>query len=183
MSTRGSRPTRTEFPHRRTAASRRSEKGSKVRFLGGYPVRSEPWGLSPRLSIPGAFTFLAYGGEKPRPLVFRGKPLPSSGQSAILTWSCPSGPPECNLVAGRGAVWLARLNGVQKVASSNLVAPTRKARRSKELRRAFFFRYCRQHRSALRLRYGRKIFRPAKNRAERRSGPVVSRAAVVRIGP
>ena len=26
--------------------------------------------------------------------------------------------------AGRGAVWLARLNGVQKVASSNLVAPT-----------------------------------------------------------
>jgi hypothetical protein len=32
------------------------------------------------------------------------------------------------------------LHGVQKVASSNLVAPTRKARCSNELRRAFFLR-------------------------------------------
>ena len=39
--------------------------------------------------------------------------------------------------SGRGAVWLARLNGVQKVASSNLVAPTCKSLRGNELRKAF----------------------------------------------
>src|SRR5690349_14676359 len=40
--------------------------------------------------------------------------------------------------SGRGAVWLARLNGVQEVAGSNPVAPTFKARRNVELRRALF---------------------------------------------
>ena len=44
---------------------------------------------------------------------------------------------EYEVTSGRGAVWLARLNGVQKVASSNLVAPTTKAFRSNELRKAF----------------------------------------------
>src|SRR6516225_6871760 len=38
---------------------------------------------------------------------------------------------------GRGAVWLARLNGVQEVAGSNPVAPTFKACRDNRLRQAF----------------------------------------------
>jgi hypothetical protein len=40
---------------------------------------------------------------------------------------------------GRGAAWLARLNGVQKVASSNLVAPTQKPLRDSMLRKGFLF--------------------------------------------
>ena len=44
------------------------------------------------------------------------------------------------LISGRGAAWLARLNGVQKVASSNLVAPTYKGLRDNELRKPFFLR-------------------------------------------
>ena len=40
--------------------------------------------------------------------------------------------------AGRGAVWIARLTGGQKVAGSNPVAPIRKPRRSNELRRGVF---------------------------------------------
>ena len=40
--------------------------------------------------------------------------------------------------SGRGAVWIARLTGGQKVAGSNPVAPTRKPRRNNELRRGFF---------------------------------------------
>src|ERR1019366_6096673 len=39
--------------------------------------------------------------------------------------------------SGRGAVWLARLNGVQEVGGSNPLAPTCKARRDQKLRRAF----------------------------------------------
>ena len=38
---------------------------------------------------------------------------------------------------GRGAAWIARLTGGQKVAGSNPVAPTCKAFRSNELRKAF----------------------------------------------
>src|SRR5262245_32320492 len=36
----------------------------------------------------------------------------------------PADPVQCTIVPGRGAVWLARLNGVQEVAGSNPVAPT-----------------------------------------------------------
>ena len=60
--------------------------------------------------------------------------------------------------SGRGAVWLARLNGVQKVAGSNLVAPTCKAFRSNELRKAFFIARKWGEAAMLRPCYGRKIF-------------------------
>ena len=43
----------------------------------------------------------------------------------------------CHPPPGRGAAWLARLTGGQKVAGSNPVAPTCKAFRSNELRKAF----------------------------------------------
>jgi hypothetical protein len=40
-----------------------------------------------------------------------------------------------NIITGRGAVWLARLNGVQEVAGSNPVAPTDK--KKKEVRQIY----------------------------------------------
>src|SRR5277367_2512994 len=43
-----------------------------------------------------------------------------------------------SFISGRGAVWLARLNGVQEVGGSNPLAPTsRKDRNERQLRRSF----------------------------------------------
>jgi hypothetical protein len=47
--------------------------------------------------------------------------------------------------SGRGAVWLARLNGVQEVGGSNPLAPTYKACRNNKLRQAFFIEFRRYH--------------------------------------
>ena len=54
--------------------------------------------------------------------ISRNAPLQSPHSSAILIGMV--GSRSRPMVSGRGAAWLARLNGVQKVASSNLVAPT-----------------------------------------------------------
>ena len=100
---RGSRPTRTGFPQRRTAASSWSEKGSKVRFLGAYSYPKRGAGfihavLLARSALPVVaagrdYPFLAYWGEKARAPFFRGKRLPNWVRSAILTRSCASGQP------------------------------------------------------------------------------------------
>ena len=59
--------------------------------------------------------------------------LQHTTESAIL------GPFEAGSIPepGRGAAWIARLTGGQKVAGSNPVAPTYKAFRNNALRRAF----------------------------------------------
>src|SRR5262249_28822775 len=73
------------------------------------------------------------------------QPLPRAKLSETVY--CSSFPPTLDnplrrvitiTISGRGAVWLARLNGVQEVAGSNPVAPTyRKARWNNRFRRAF----------------------------------------------
>ena len=45
----------------------------------------------------------------------------------------------CLYVSGRGAVWLARLNGVQEVAGSNPVAPTLQASLQQPVVARFFY--------------------------------------------
>ena len=73
-------------------------------------------------------------GRKASPGRFDRRGLPSTSKSAILLRQARFGRQG---VSGRGAAWIARLTGGQKVAGSNPVAPTRKPRRSNELRRGF----------------------------------------------
>ena len=76
--------------------------------------------------------------------------------------------PQISAIYGVVSRWYdrPRWNGVQKVASSNLVAPTCKAFRSNELRKAFLITRKQGRTFVLRPCYGRENFRrPARERA------------------
>src|SRR5205807_7907554 len=112
--------------------TRQANKGSSAALSPGPLARSShaapiDYGLRPLLCL--RYTDADHGKSgAAKPLTWQANAACQQSSSTPLTISAGScyqyGASIARRCSGRGAVWLARLNGVQEVAGSNPVAPT-----------------------------------------------------------